>query len=285
MRLLSALLLLSLASAAGAQQDVVVDAGRGPIKLHVPAAYEQGEPIALVVQLHGYGSSAVFNELYMRMTAQSDARGFLLALPNGTLDVFGARYWNATNACCEYFGELDDSAYLRNLVEVVAATYSVDARRVYFVGHSNGGFMSHRMACDHADLVTAIVSVAGANWEDIGECQPSEPVHTLQIHGTADDVIFYPGGCLAGLGCYPGARTTTEGWAALNGCEVNGVITPPLLDLIGGPAKDTLRRVYDQNCVGGSAQLWTAPGASHVPALADNFALEVADYLLSKAKP
>jgi polyhydroxybutyrate depolymerase len=52
--------------------------------------------------------------------------------------------------------------------------------------------MAYRMACDHADQVAAIVSLAGAMYEDTARCTPSEPVGVLQIHGTADDTIAVP---------------------------------------------------------------------------------------------
>ena len=63
---------------------------------------------------------------------------------------------------------MDDSAYLSALIDQIKGTYAVDARRVYLVGHSNGGYMAYRMACDHADQLTAIVSLAGSTWQRPG---------------------------------------------------------------------------------------------------------------------
>jgi membrane protein implicated in regulation of membrane protease activity len=57
---------------------------------------------------------------------------------------------------------VDDSTYLHRLLDAVKSAYRVDPTRVYFVGHSNGGFMAYRMACEHATEITAIVSLAGA---------------------------------------------------------------------------------------------------------------------------
>jgi polyhydroxybutyrate depolymerase len=43
------------------------------------------------------------------------------------------------------------------------------------------------MACEASDVVTAIVSLAGATFATKDECTPTEPVSVLQIHGTADE--------------------------------------------------------------------------------------------------
>ena len=59
------------------------------------------------------------------------ARGFVLVAPDGTLDRTGQRFWNATDACCNFFGDsVDDVAYLHGLVREVAAAYHVDSRRI-----------------------------------------------------------------------------------------------------------------------------------------------------------
>src|SRR5205085_1985187 len=71
--------------------------------------------------------------------------------------------------------------------------YSVDPRRIFVVGHSNGGFMAYRMACDHSDTVAAIVSVAGAMYDDARKCRAAHPVSVLQVHGPPDNVIPYQG--------------------------------------------------------------------------------------------
>ena len=55
----------------------------------------------------------------------------------------------------------------------VKAKYNVDPKRVFVIGHSNGGFMSHRLACDRASDVAAIVSLAGATWLEWDRLRPA----------------------------------------------------------------------------------------------------------------
>jgi polyhydroxybutyrate depolymerase len=39
-------------------------------------------------------------------------------------------------------------AYLGAVIDDVAAHYTVDPKRFFVIGHSNGGFMAHRLACE-----------------------------------------------------------------------------------------------------------------------------------------
>ena len=265
-----------------------VDAGRGPVTVYVPTSYDPETPVPLIILLHGYMNTGQDVEDWMQLSTVVDEYGFLLLHPTGTTDFIGNPFWNATNACCDLFGSNpDDSAYLRNLIEAVRDTYAVDDRRIHFVGHSNGGFMSYRMACDHADVVASIVSLAGATWLDPGDCSPTDPVHTLQIHGTSDGVIDDDGGCIPLGGCYPGAVGTAERWAASNGCAVVGVPQPEMLDIdanIAGSETTVVR--YDDGCdAGGSAELWTIPGGPHSPRLSSDFRHLVVQFLLDHPKP
>lgn len=74
-------------------------------------------------------------------------------------------FWNATNSCCDLFHSgVDDSAYIASIIADVKSTVAVDPKRIFVVGHSNGGFMAYRMACNHAGDIAAIVSLAGATY-------------------------------------------------------------------------------------------------------------------------
>ena len=123
-----------------------------PTKVYVPARYDGQTPLPLVVVLHGYSGDAAWMENYFRFQPVAESRGLLLCYPQGTLDAQGWRFWNATDACCDFYGAgEDDSAYLRSVIEDIARRFAVDRKRIYVTGLSNGGYMSHRMACDRAD--------------------------------------------------------------------------------------------------------------------------------------
>lgn len=261
--------------------------GDRPVELHVPPGYVAGTATPLVILLHGYSASGSVQDVYFGLTAVSDARGFLYAHPDGLVDADDKRYWNATDACCDFApSKVDDSTYLSNLIEQIKARYTVDPKRVFLIGHSNGGFMSHRMACDHSDQVAAIVSLAGATLSDPTKCKPSEPVSVLQIHGTADGTIAYEGGALAGK-TYPSAKATVASWVGIDGCSTTPDATPPPVDVDSKTAgNETTVTRYGTGCKpGGHVELWTIEGGVHIPSLSKTFATSVVDFLYAHPKP
>ena len=275
------------AHTAAAQSVHYVDAGRGSVPVYLPSTYDDVTPMPLIIMLHGYGLSGSYQESYFRFRQHQESLGFMLATPDGTTDAFGNRFWSATDACCNFFNSnVDDSAYLRSLIDAIRAELSVNDRLVCLVGHSNGGFMSYRMACDHSDIIASIASLAGVTHDDPDDCAPETTVHTLQIHGTNDTVIFYNGGLING-NPYPGAIDTAETWAANNGCDVVPDNSSPPLDLDRSIAgAETLVTTYGQGCApGGSAELWTIVGGSHSPNLSTSFSPTVIQWLLSHPKP
>lgn len=130
----------------------------------VPSSYSKGTSIPLVVLLHGYGATGAQQESYMQFESVAEKNKFILVYPDGTIDSVGRRFWNATDACCSFFSPVDDDAYLLSILKEMESRYSIDTKRIYFVGHSNGGFMSYRMACRHPDRIAAIASLAGASF-------------------------------------------------------------------------------------------------------------------------
>jgi polyhydroxybutyrate depolymerase len=263
-----------------------IEIGGRQVTVHVPGSYDPARPAPLVVALHGYTSNGKDLESYLRLTPESDRRGFVYAYPDGSTDDRGDRFWNATDACCALSSaEPDDSRYLSELIATIQGSYRIDRARVYLIGHSNGGFMAFRMACDHAGQITAIVSLNGASWKDAARCRPSEPVGVLAIHSSTDETVAFGGGEIDSA-AYPSAATTVAQWLGYNRCAEAGR-DAPALDLVTDlPAAETSVRTYVRGCAGGSTvQAWTINGGTHVPQLGPAFAPAVTDFLLSQAKP
>jgi len=256
-----------------------------PFDVFVPTTYSTSTAMPLVILLHGYGASGAAQEAYFKLQALAEQRGFLYVHPDGTKDPGGSRFWNATDACCNLFGAtVDDSAYLTSIIDHVQAKYSVDPKRIFLIGHSNGGFMSYRMACDHADMIAAIVSLAGATFADTSACKPSEPVSVLEIHGDADHTINYDGASIAGH-TYPGAKTTVSTWASFDGCDPALRSVGPKLDLEAKIAGAETSQSAFNGCRSGSAvELWTVAGGGHIPPLSATFPSDVIDFLLGHPK-
>jgi polyhydroxybutyrate depolymerase len=148
--------------------------------LHVPPAYKPEEPAALVLVFHGAGIGAERFVDYSRFSNVADREGFLIVYPEGLDEV-----WNPSPGS-------RDVQFISDLIDYIQRRCQVDPDRIYASGHSNGGGMVHRLACDLADRISAIGTISGA-YQSSGQCSPSRPVPVFAIHGTADNIIPYEG--------------------------------------------------------------------------------------------
>lgn len=231
----------------------------------VPAGHDPATPIPLVMLLQGYGVNGSLQSAYLGLPARVDTFGFALLAPDGTVDSQGLRFWNAGSSCCNFDGtDVDDVAYLRGLVAEAKQVLSIDPRRVYLIGHSNGGFMAHRMACDASDVVTGLASIAGSMTVD-ATCTPAHPVSVLLLHGTADADIGFEGGSIMGFD-YLSAEDLLDRWVANDGCAELSVTdpTPVDYDLQVAGAETTLTSWT--GCAGGArVDPWKMQGSGHIP--------------------
>jgi len=261
--------------------------GDRPATVYVPEGLDRDVPAPLVVMLHGYSVSGIVEEIYLQLRPLAEERGFLYIYPDGTIDASNKRFWNAADPCCDSTGGLpNDSAYLIGLVDEIKAHYNVDTKRIFFVGHSNGGFMSYRLACDHAGTIAAIVSLAGAVFTNEVQCNPSEAVSVLEIHGNADDTVLYDGSMINGES-YLGAQASVATWAGRDGCDPAADESAAPIDIdVGLAGAETKISRYAKGCApGGHAELWTIEGGGHLPAVGPEFVKQVGDFLFAHPKP
>ncbi len=171
-------------------------------RLYVPPSYDPSQPMAVVVNFHGLTSNASQQEAFSAMVAKAEAEGFIAVHPDGV-----GNSWNA-GPCCgtAASSDVDDVGFASDVLDEVESMLCVDRRRVYATGMSNGGFMSHRLACEMSDRIAAIAPVAGGNITSA--CNPGRPMPVMHFHGTDDTTVGYQG-----------AASSIAGWAARNGCD------------------------------------------------------------------
>jgi polyhydroxybutyrate depolymerase len=200
-------------------QMVTVGASSRSYVLHVPAAYDGSKRVPLIVDFHPLGGSGPSERTSSPYPAQTDAEGVIMAFPSGQSGPSGGA-WNV-GPCC--VANVDDVAFAKALVAQVQKTACVDAKRVYAVGFSMGGGMSHYLACHAADVFAAVAPAAfDLLKENIDDCKPSRPISVVSFRSTGDPVVAYAGGYSALVQGMPinflGAKATFDKWAQINQC-------------------------------------------------------------------
>ncbi|HVY98575.1 MAG TPA: PHB depolymerase family esterase [Dongiaceae bacterium] len=241
---LAAILALgALAPAAAAETESVrkvdVSGVERSYLLHLPRGAPDGKPLPLVVVLHGGGGSGALVAAQTGFSAEADQEGFIVAYPDGSdrprplmsaLGKPGLLTWNA-GGCCGYAQQqdVDDVAFFRALVADVERSHPIDRKRIYVAGHSNGGMMAYRIACEASGTVAAIGVVSGVMVS--APCAPSGLVSVIDIHGTADANVPIGGGVgsksIARVS-YPPVAQTIAFWAANDDCSPVPTSSRPL---------------------------------------------------------
>jgi polyhydroxybutyrate depolymerase len=102
--------------------------------------------------------------------------------------------------------------------------------RAIATGFSNGGFLSHRLACDMSDVFAAIAPVSGVFGTDPSKCNPPRAVPVLHFHGTSDPIVPYGGGTpvvpidLGKIIAFRSVPDTLQIWRTKNAC-LGGPVT------------------------------------------------------------
>jgi polyhydroxybutyrate depolymerase len=244
--------------------DLPFDGRQRSYLLHVPQRAAAG-PLPLVVNLHGGGGSAQQHRLSSGMDAAADRDGYIVAYPNGSGRLSDRLLtWNAGN-CCGYAQtqNIDDVGFIAAVIDDIAQRAAIDARRVYVVGHSNGGMMAHRVGVALPAKVAAIVSVAGARIPEPGN---GRAVPVLHIHSVDDPRALYAGGLgppfpfTTNRVLHPSVEATLAAWARRDGC----MPTPVEMESRQAANGHTARRLVYGHCRDGAeVDLWRLTGAGH----------------------
>ena len=239
--------------------------------LRMPGNHDYSRPLPVVVSLHGYSGNGLSNAAYMHHFDSIHENEHLLIYPDGTTNWLGMRYWNATDACCQnvvWATPVDDVSYILSLIAEAVQNYGADPDGVVITGLSNGGFMSHRMACEAGGSIRAIVALNGVTWDDFSKCPDTGRPDILHVHSTADGVIAYNGGAIGGID-YPSATETIGYWADRSGCDTTWT-NLGTRDLSGDDGSDDADEFEFLNCSSGNRVAhWRINDGSHVPPLND----------------
>ena len=185
-------------------------------RLFVPRAYEGHQRLPLVLDLHGSGDTSAGQARNSGFEILGDGEDFIVA----TLEAEGGR-WNVP----VQDNRADDVAYVRDVIDHVAARVCSDERRVYATGFSGGGRMTSLLGCQLALRIAAIAPVSGLRFPE--PCS-GRPVPVLTFHGVADPQNTYdghaPGRGAEWLESVPDALA---GWARHDSCKGDVVLDDP----------------------------------------------------------
>ncbi len=198
--------------------------------LQLPSGYFKNTPekYALVIGLHGGGGSGRQFAVSSGLSEKAEQEQFIMVFPDGIQrgGSIGLRTWNA-GGCCGYAAStgVDDVLFISNLIDELAKNYRVNTRQVYATGHSNGGMMAYRLACELSGKITAIAPNACTMMLSV--CKPGRAVPVLHIHSLLDKNVPYQGGKgvgISGVNFFP-VDSGLNIWAKANNCRSEKKVT------------------------------------------------------------
>ncbi|MDX1934455.1 MAG: PHB depolymerase family esterase [Capsulimonadales bacterium] len=243
-------------------------------RVYVPKTLPDKAPV--VVLLHGGGQSMrkIFQEAAggtREWPRLAESEGFLLLTPNGTNprtnDTKGDQQnWNDLRPVnSNRDSQADDVGFIRELLRWTETHYSMDSKRVYVTGASNGGMMTFRLLIEAPKLFAAGAAFIANLPEDRSQyVAPRRTTPLMIANGTKDPLVKWEGGNVAGnRGRTLSTDATVEWWTAANKTDTARKTTETLPDRDPGDGCRLHKTVYPAAPGGASVLFYRVEGGGH----------------------
>jgi polyhydroxybutyrate depolymerase len=180
-------------------------------KVHLPPAYNSANSYALVLVFNAWTHTMDITESHTKMSIKADSANFIVVYPDG---IAGSnKEWNHDGRYT-----IDDVGFITELIDTLITDYSIDTKRIFAAGFSNGGGMACRLAFEFPERIAAAAPVCGSfTWTKAKAKRPAPIIHfTAKNDGDS----------------YPGVQSFISFWKSLN----NIVTGPDTLLAIQGAA-------------------------------------------------
>ena len=184
-------------------ETITVDGLVRNYTLNLPPGYYDSSGFSLVIAMHGGGGSPSQFESTSFLTDKSKASGFIVVYPEGTGVI---KTWNAGTCCgSAVTNQINDVKFISQLIDKLIAAYKINPKKVYATGHSNGGMMCYRLACELSNKIAAIAANS-STMVLTSACNPARAMPVLHMHSKLDQHVVYTGGLgdgVSGVYCPP----------------------------------------------------------------------------------
>ena len=205
--------------------NLSVDGRDRSFLVYKPKGFNNAGSMPLIFINHGGQSTSqgILQVADFRATADRDK--LILIYPQGFQNT-----WNDGRPTAANQLKVDDVNFFRQMCNYSVSNLSVDNSRIYATGLSNGGFMSARLGCELSDRIAAI-AIVGASYEQgiYNSCTPTKTVSAIVMQGTADPLMPFNGGLVAGVA---GGIAVSHNQAILKLVTINNCsLTPATINL------------------------------------------------------
>ncbi|MCP3876253.1 MAG: hypothetical protein GY699_24310 [Desulfobacteraceae bacterium] len=205
--------------------------------VHIPLSYNHTKKWPVVVMFHGGGGTARVTMWETGWSEKADQEGFLAVFPEGTPPDASRpphfrenpQTWNDGSKRPNVYASIrgvPDTEFISAMIANLIRDFSVDDRRIYASGFSNGASMTFRVARELDHIIAAAAPVAGSDW--LSDTNPERSVPLLYITGAADPLNPIEGGKIRMgrkvFGNKPATKEMIGKWVKMHGCTDNGRI-------------------------------------------------------------
>lgn len=257
------------ASQTGVDRTIEHDGRMREYRLYVPPDLDRMKPAPLVFALHGGGGRGARLEWNVAYNEYAKRDGWIVVYPNG---VDG--HWNDLRGVEGWIGRapdfvphlshrenVDDVGLIEALLAELSAEFTIDDKRVFVTGASNGGVMSHTLAGRLADRIAAIAPIVAAMARPVyEEFPPSRPVSVLMINDKGDPFRLWDG--RGGRANDVSMPETIAKWKQANGCGSEQTVSA---EAIAGEVDDARvsHTVWSDCAEGVNMELYVVEANSH----------------------